>query len=92
MPVLAKSYGIVIRMLINQTFGTRFHVFFGDSELVIGLNPLRVIQGEAPPWVREWALDWVGRYQSELRSARTINEDVTTPTSRQAAGNLAFAE
>jgi hypothetical protein len=92
MPVLAKSYGIVIRMLINQTFGTRFHAFFGDSELVIGLNPLRVIQGEAPPWVREWALDWVGRYQSDLRAGRTTVENVATPTSRQAAGNLAFAE
>ena len=60
MPVLAKSYGIVMRMLIDQTFGTHFHAFFGDSELVIGLNPLRVIQGEAPPWVREWALDGWG--------------------------------
>ena len=66
MPVLAKANGIVMRMLINQMFGTHFHAFYGDCELVIGLNPLRVIQGEAPPWVREWALDWVGHYQSRL--------------------------
>ena len=92
MPVLAKSYGIVIRMLINQTFGTHFHAFYGDSELVIGLNPLRVIQGEAPPWVREWALDWVGHYQSELRAARTIDLSVATRISCQAAGHLVFAD
>jgi len=66
MPVLAKFCGIVIRVLIDQTFGTHFHAFYGDSELVIGLNPLRVIQGEAPPWVRQWALDWVKHHQSEL--------------------------
>jgi len=88
MPVLAKYYGIVIRMLINQTFGTHFHVFFGDSELVIGLNPLRVIQGEVPRWVREWALDWVEHYQSDLRSARIFDHNVATPTSRQPAGLL----
>ncbi|MEI6779685.1 MAG: DUF4160 domain-containing protein [Verrucomicrobiota bacterium] len=72
MPVLAKFCGIVIRRLIDHTFGTHFHAFYGDSELVIGLNPLRVIQGEAPPWVRDWALDWVEQYQGKLLSARTI--------------------
>jgi len=92
MPVLAKANGIVMRMLIDQTFGTHFHAFYGDAELVIGLKPLRVIQGEAPPWVREWALDWVGRYQSRSLSARTIDLNVATPTSRQAVGNLVAAE
>jgi hypothetical protein len=92
MPVLAKFYGIVIRMLFDQTFGTHFHAFYGDSELVIGLNPLRVIQGEAPPWVREWALDWVRHHQNKLRSAWPIDLNVATPISRQAAGHLAFAD
>jgi hypothetical protein len=92
MPVLAKFYGIVIRMLIDRTFGTHFHAFYGDAELVIGLNPLRVIQGEAPPWVREWALDWVGHHQGKLLSARTIDLNVATPISRQAAGHLVFAD
>jgi hypothetical protein len=92
MPVLAKFYGIVIRRLIDRTFGTHFHAFYGDCELVIGLNPLRVIQGEAPPWVREWALDWVRHYQSKLPSGRRIDLDVATPISPQAAGHLVFAD
>jgi len=70
MPVLAKFCGIVIRMLTDRTFGTHFHAFYHDSELVIGLNPLRVIQGEAPPWVQELALDWVKQHQNELTTAR----------------------
>jgi len=81
-----------MRMLIGQMFGTHFHAFYGDSELVIGLNPLRVIQGEAPPWVREWALDWVGHYQGRSLSARTIDLNVATPISRQAEGHLILAE
>jgi hypothetical protein len=92
MPVLAKSCGIVIRMLIDRTFGTHFNAFYGDSELVIGLKPLRVIQGEAPPWVREWALDWVSHHQSELLSARKIDPNLATPIARQAAGHLAVAD
>ncbi len=70
MPVLAKCDGIVIRMLIDRTFGTHIHAFYGDSELVIGLNPVHVIQGEVPPWVREWTLDWVKLHQREVLAAR----------------------
>jgi hypothetical protein len=80
MPVLAKFYGIVIRMLCDRTFGTHFHAFYGDSELVIGVNPLRVIQGEAPPWVREWALAWVRHYQSAPLSSPRIELSLATPT------------
>ncbi len=66
MPVLAKYSGIVIRRLNDPTFGTHFHVFYGPCELVIGLNPLRIIQGEAPQWVKDSALAWVGRHQLAL--------------------------
>ena len=81
-----------MRMLIDQPFGTHFHAFYGDSELVIGLNPLRVIQGEAAPWVRAWALDSVGRYQSRSRSARTIDLNMGTPISCQATRHLVLAD
>lgn len=65
MPVLAQSGGVVIRMLIDRTFGTRFHAFYGGGELVIGINPLRVIQGEVPEWVQTWALQWVKFHQEQ---------------------------
>ncbi len=66
MPVLAKFGGIVIRLLIDRTFGTHFHAFYGDCELVIGVKPLRVIQGDAPFWVQDWALEWVEQYEAKL--------------------------
>jgi len=92
MPVIAKFCGIVIRLLIDRTFGTHVHAFYGDSELVIGLNPLRVIQGDAPSWVQEWVLHWLGHHQSELLYAREIDLNLPTPISRQAAGRLVFAD
>jgi hypothetical protein len=66
MQVIAKFGGIVIRMLLDRTFGTHFHAFHGDTELVIGINPVRVIQGEAPEWVRKLALEWVVNHQSNM--------------------------
>jgi Domain of unknown function (DUF4160) len=92
MPVLARFCGIVMRIVIDRTFGTHVHAFFGDSELVIGLNPLRVIQGEVPPWVRNWALDWVNRHQHQLLSAWKIDPYAPTPISRQAARHLDFVD
>lgn len=88
MPVLTKTCGIVIRMLIDRALGTRFHAFYGDAELVIGLEPLRVIQGEFPPWIQAQAVDWVRDHQTEVR--RTWHVDVTEPTplARQAASHL----
>ncbi len=73
MPVLAKFGGIVIRLMTDRTFGTHFHALYGDAELVIGVNPLRVIQGEAPPWVEDWALDWVSHHQDEFMSSLTTH-------------------
>lgn len=92
MPVIARFCGIVIRVLIDRTFGTHLHVFYDDFELIIGLNPLRVIQGDAPSWVREWALDWVGRHPQKLLFSRKIDLNLATPICRQVAGHAAIAD
>jgi hypothetical protein len=69
MRVLTRFDGVVIRMMIDRILGMRLHAFYRDSELVIGLNPLRVIQGDVPAWVQERALAWARQHQEELPSA-----------------------
>ena len=69
MPVLAKFHGIVIRLLRHSTFGTHLHAIYGDDELVIGLKPVRVIQGDVPAWVGVCALNWAREYQNRTRSS-----------------------
>jgi len=66
MPVISKFYGIVIRMLCVRPLGARFHAFYRNWELVVGIWPLRVVQGEAPSWVREMVLSWAAQHQQEL--------------------------
>ena len=69
MPVLAKFYGIVIRMLFVRALGARFHAIYGNSELVVNIWPLKIIQGDAPRDVRELVLAWAAQHQQELLSA-----------------------
>jgi hypothetical protein len=69
MPVLSKFYGIVIRMLFARTLNARFHAIYDNSELVVSIWPLTVIQGDAPIWVRETVIAWAGQHQDELLRA-----------------------
>lgn len=66
MPVIAKFYGIVIRILCAKPFSARFHAFYENCELVVNIWPLTVIQGDAPQWVEEKVLAWARQHQQEL--------------------------
>ena len=92
MPVIAKFCGIVVRVLMDRTFGRHFHVFYGDAELVIGLNPLRVIQGDAPSWVQAWALDWIEHHQRDRFLSRKAGPTLTAPITLPMAGQFASAD
>jgi hypothetical protein len=59
MSVLARFDGIVIHFLRLPALGERLYAVHGDEELVVSLRPLRVVQGEAPAWVREEVFGWI---------------------------------
>ncbi len=67
--MISKFYGIVIRMLFIRPFVAHFHAFYGDFELVVGINPLRILQGCAPARARGMVLEWATVHQSELMEA-----------------------
>ncbi len=66
MPVISKFYGIVIRMWFIRPFVAHFHAFYGDCELMVGINPLTIIQGDAPHRVRSMVMEWATEHQREL--------------------------
>ena len=68
MPVLAKFGGIVIRLMVGTTIGTRVHAFHEGLELVIALQPLRVLHSEVPPWVEAQVLHWIQDHRGEVFS------------------------
>lgn len=69
MTVLSKFGGVVVGMLFAPVVGAHFHAICGEHELVVGLSPLRVIQGDAPTRVRERVLGWAARHHGELLRA-----------------------
>lgn len=69
MPVLSKFYGIVVRMLFAPLLGAHFHALYGDDELVVSIDPVAIIQGQAPARVRYMVLEWATRHQNELLEA-----------------------
>ncbi len=69
MPVISKFYGIVIRMFLIRPFAAHFHAIYGDSELIVGINPLKILQGDAPRRVRAMVLEWAQQHQAELQEA-----------------------
>ncbi len=42
---------------------------FGNFELIVGVSPLRIIQGDAPGRVRAMVLEWADQHQEELLQA-----------------------
>jgi hypothetical protein len=69
MPVLSKFYGIVIRMLFARSLNARFSAIYNNTELVVSIWPLGVIQGDTPVWVRQIVIAWAAQHQDELLRA-----------------------
>jgi len=69
MPVISKFYGIVIRTLFVRQFVAHFHAIYENCELIVGVAPLRIIQGDAPARVRAMVLEWASQHQEELLQA-----------------------
>ena len=56
----------MIRLLSLQSLGTRLHAFHGDSELVLDLKSLRVIDGSFTEPLKQMVLAWARAHQREL--------------------------
>ncbi len=68
MPVLARFYGIVIRLICLRQLGTRLHAFYEGAELVMDVQTLKVIQGDVPQRVRDMVVEWARAHYQELLS------------------------
>ena len=56
-------------MLFVRPFTAHFHAIYQDTELVVGVSPIRIIQGDAPERVRDMVVEWATQHQGELLEA-----------------------
>ncbi len=66
MPVIAKFCGIVIRLLTLRSFGNRIHAFYGDEELVLDLDEMRIVSGHLPDRVLRMVMAWARQHRDEI--------------------------
>ena len=68
MPVLARFYGIVIRMYFLQSEHNppHIHAIYGEDMAAIDIRSGEVIEGGLPPKALSLVLEWMGLHKDEL--------------------------
>jgi hypothetical protein len=69
MPVIARFYGILIKMYFSQSEqGTaHFHAVYGEFNAVFAIESLEMLEGDLPVRCQRLVKEWATLYQRELR-------------------------
>ncbi len=66
MPVIARFYGILIKMYFREHGTPHFHAIYGEYNGVFDLDTLDMIEGDLPSRAQSMIREWARQYQSEL--------------------------
>ncbi len=67
MPVIARFYGIAIRMYFREHGVPHLHAIYGDFSGVFEIETLEMIEGELPQRAQRLVRDWAERHQADLQ-------------------------
>ena len=71
MPVIARFYGIAIRMYFREHGIPHFHAIFGEHAAVFDIQTLDMIEGDVPARAQRMVKEWASKYQAELQNMWT---------------------
>lgn len=76
MPVVARFFGIVIKMYFSQSEHgiPHFHAIYGETNGVYDIRRLELIEGDLPVRAQRMVLEWATQYQEELLQMWNSNE------------------
>jgi len=68
MPVIARCYGIKIKMYVSQSeYGVpHFHAIYGEFNAVFAIESLEMMEGDLPGRAQRLVEEWANIYQKEL--------------------------
>lgn len=66
MPVVSRFLGIVIRMYFDDHAPPHFHAFYGESEVIVRIEPVVRLAGRLPPRALALVVEWATLHQEEL--------------------------
>ncbi len=68
MPVIAKFYGITIRMYFLQSEHNppHIHAIYGDDVAAIDFSTGKILEGYLPPKAMSMVQEWIGIHRNDL--------------------------
>ncbi len=66
MPVIARFYGILIKMYFREHGVPHFHALYGEFIGVFEIETLDIIEGDLPQRAERLVREWGQRYQRDL--------------------------
>jgi hypothetical protein len=67
MPVIARFYGILIKMYFRERGVPHFHAVYAEFNGVFDVTTLEMIEGDLPPRAQRLVRDWAEQYKDELQ-------------------------
>jgi len=76
MPVIARFYGIIIKMYFSQSeHGVpHFHAVYGEFNAVYDIQKLEMMEGDLPSRAHKLVKEWASSYKNELLHMWQTNE------------------
>ena len=66
MPVIARFYGILIKMYFKEHGRPHFHAIYGEYNSVFDIETLETIEGDLPRRAERMVREWAQRYHEDL--------------------------
>lgn len=68
MPVIARFYGVIIRMYFAKSEHNppHVHAIYGESVAALDIQTLQVLEGSLPNKAMEMVIEWVNIHKEEL--------------------------
>lgn len=69
MPVIARFYGILIKMYFSQSEHgiPHIHAIYGEFNAVFVIETLEMLEGDLPARAQRLVKEWAAQHQRELR-------------------------
>lgn len=76
MPVIARFYGMVVKMYFGQSEHNppHLHVIYGEYIGAIEIQTQKMMEGDLPPKALAMAQEWTKQYQDELMTIWNTQE------------------
>ncbi len=66
MPVIARFYGISIKMFFKEHGKPHFHAVYAEFNGVFDVETMEMIEGDLPQRAKRLVREWTEQYRSEL--------------------------